>query len=217
VNKNVTKAVFLGILALVLGFFLYKNFVTESPEERERRERLEATIQARQSGEAPAAAEGQETTASVASSTSGAIPEDDKVNIEELAASIKEVDFNYDAARKEERMRNPMSPLVGPYVAQAPPSQTDGGQPGSETEEAAVAAITRNLRLSGIMWHPTDPVAIINNEAIPKGYVFPGEMFRTARSQSGILDDGVSVERVTRNSVILKYKNSEVTLELKER
>lgn len=216
-NKNATKAVFLGILALVLGFFLYKNFMTESPEERERRERLEATIQARQRGETAAAAEGQATTASAASSTPGAIPEDDKVNIEELAASIKEVDFNYDAARKEERMRNPMAPLVGPYAAQSLPSQTGGGQPGSETEEAAAAAIYRNLRLSGIVWHPTDPVAIINNEAIPKGYVFPAEMFRTARSQSGILDDGVSVERITRNSVILKHKNSEVTLELKER
>ncbi|MFO7976040.1 MAG: hypothetical protein R6V12_15555 [Candidatus Hydrogenedentota bacterium] len=218
-NKNVTKTVFLVILALGLGFVLYKNFFTESPEERERRERLEATIEARQSGASPSTDSGASTGegASAGPAAAGPIPEEEAIDIKQLTASIKEVEFDYEDARKEEQMRNPMAPLVGPYVAQAPLSATDDQGAVSESEEVAIAAIRRNLRLAGIMWHPTDPIAIINNEVIPKGYTFPGEMFRTARSHSGILENGVSVERITQNSVILKYKDSEITLELKER
>ena len=221
-NKNVTKAIFLGVLGVVLVYFLYTRVFSESEEERAFRENLARQQQARQSGEAPAAPAGAPAAgpaAAAAAPGGAAVIREDEIDLEELAAGIKEVEFDYDESRKEEQLRNPMAPLVGPYVAATVPGAavTEGGQPGTADDEAVINAIQRNLLLTGIMWHPTAPVAIINNEVIPPGYQFPNEMFRTARSTSGVLEDAVSVERMTRNSVILKYKNSEITLELKER
>jgi hypothetical protein len=41
-------------------------------------------------------------------------------------------------------------------------------------------------------------------------------MFRTARAAGG-LDEAVTVTSMTQHSVLLKYKEAEITLELKER
>jgi len=199
-----------------LVYFLWSRIFTKSEEDKEWQERFEQTQQARESGE-PVAPEANAPAGPDASPVASPGTSEDEINLEELASSIKKVEFDYDALRKKEKIRNPMAPLVGPYVAQAPVSGPDRGSAASAKEEAAVAAIRRNLLLSGIVWHPTHPIAIINNEVVPKGHTFPGEMFRTARSQTGILENGVFVERITQNSVILKYKDSEITLQLKER
>jgi hypothetical protein len=221
VNKNVRNGIVLGILALVLIAFLYKNFMTESPEEREFRERLEAAQEAREKGQAPPAAPGRPSApaagGAAAPATPAAAPGGQQLDLDELAAGIKEVEFNYQEAREQEQLRNPMTPLVGPYVAQARPGEKQDGQEASPTSEAAVAAIRRNLNLTGIMWHPTDPIAILNNEIVPLGYAYAPEAFQRARFGGSQLEAPVTVQRMTKDSVILKYKDSEITLELKER
>lgn len=212
-NKNITKIVFLAILGVVLGYFLYTRVLSESEEDRQWREQYEADQKARESGQPAAAAPGG---ASPAPAEGGTIREDE-IDLELLAAGIKKVEFNYAQTRRAEQRRNPMTPLVGPYVETASElASAMGGEASSASDEAVLAAIRRNLLLSGIMWHPTAPVAIINNEVVPAGHQFPSEMFRTARAANG-LEDAVTVERMTQDSVILKYRNSEITLELKER
>jgi len=217
VNKNITKIVLLVIFLLILVYVLYTRVFTKSQAEKD----FEANLRNRPSGQAstpaggPPAAEATPKTGGAA--TQPPVASEGEVNLKELAAGIKEVGFDYDAVRKKEQLRNPMSPLVGPYVAPAVLASAEGGPAASATDEATISAIRRNLLLSGIVWHATAPIAIINNEPIAQGYTFPGEMFRTARSQTGVLDGQVSLERITKNSVILKYKDSEITLELKER
>lgn len=219
-NKKITKIVFLGILGLVAAYFVVTRVLTESPEDKQWREQYEANQKARESGQAPAATaaagSGGASTAAPAAAGSPAAASTAAIDFEQLASGIKEIEFDYDAIRKTEQRRNPMAPLVGPYVAPAVMAASGPGEAANTNDEAIVSAIRRNLLLSGIMWHPTAPVAIINNEAIPAGYTFPNEMFRTARSASG-LEDAVTVKSMTQHSVILKYKDSEITLELKER
>ena len=222
-NKKITKIVFLAILGLVAAYFVVTRVLTESPEDKQWREQYEANQKARESGQAPAATaaaaaagSGGASTAAPAAAGSPAAASTAAIDFEQLASGIKEIEFDYDAIRKTEQRRNPMAPLVGPYVAPAVMAASGPGEAANTNDEAIVSAIRRNLLLSGIMWHPTAPVAIINNEAIPAGYTFPNEMFRTARSASG-LEDAVTVKSMTQHSVILKYKDSEITLELKER
>lgn len=219
-NKKITKIVFLAILGLVAAYFVVTRVLTESPEDKQWREQYEANQKARESGQAPAATaaagSGGASTAAPAAAGSPAAAGAAAIDFEQLASGIKEIEFDYDAIRKTEQRRNPMAPLVGPYVAPAVMAASGPGEAANTNDEAIVSAIRRNLLLSGIMWHPTAPVAIINNEAIPAGYTFPNEMFRTARSASG-LEDAVTVKSMTQHSVILKYKDSEITLELKER
>ncbi len=219
-NKKITKTVFLAILGLVAAYFVVTRVLTESPEDKQWREQYEANQKARESGQAPAATtpadSGGASTAASAAAGGPAAATTAAIDFEQLAAGIKEIEFDYDGVRKTEQRRNPMAPLVGPYVAPAVMAASAPGEAANSNDEAIVGAIRRNLLLSGIMWHPTAPVAIINNEAIPTGYTFPNEMFRTARSTSG-LEDAVTVKSMTQHSVILKYKDSEITLELKER
>ena len=219
-NKKIAKIVFLAILGLVAAYFVVTRVLTESPEDKQWREQYEANQKARESGQAPAATaaagSGGASTAAPAAAGSPAAASTAAIDFEQLASGIKEIEFDYDAIRKTEQRRNPMAPLVGPYVAPAVMAASGPGEAANTNDEAIVSAIRRNLLLSGIMWHPTAPVAIINNEAIPAGYTFPNEMFRTARSASG-LEDAVTVKSMTQHSVILKYKDSEITLELKER
>ena len=216
-NKKITKIVFLAILGLVAAYFVVTRVLTESPEDKQWREQYEANQKARESGQAPAATaaagSGGASTAAPAAAGSPAAASTAAIDFEQLASGIKEIEFDYDAIRKTEQRRNPMAPLVGPYVAPAVMAASGPGEAANTNDEAIVSAIRRNLLLSGIMWHPTAPVAIINNEAIPAGYTFPNEMFRTARSASG-LEDAVTVKSMTQHSVILKYKDSEITLEL---
>jgi hypothetical protein len=222
VNKNVRNGIILGILALVFGYFLFTRVLSESQEERAFRENLEQQQKARESGQAPTTAAGTPTAGPATADNltapgSANVIREDEIDLAQLAAGIKEVEFDYDKARKEEQLRNPMAPLVGPDVQARVPGTGVGDEPASADDEAVINAIRRNLMLTGIMWHPTAPVAIINNDIVPPGYKFPNEMFRTARSTTGVLEEPVLVARMTRNSVILKYKDSEITLELKER
>ena len=215
-NKNTKKIVFLVILGLIAGYFVVTRVLSESPEDKQWREQYEANQKARVAGQTPAGpAESRGAQAAVAASSPAAAGTA-KIDLEELAVGIKEIDFNYDSVRKAEQRRNPMAPLVGPYVARAELVASATGETVNTSDEAIVAAIRRNLLLSGIMWHPTAPIAIINNEAIPTGHRFPNEMFRTARATGG-LDEVVTVTSMTQHSVLLKYKEAEITLELKER
>jgi len=123
VNKKITKIVFLAILGLVAAYFVVTRVLTESPEDKQWREQYEANQKARESGQAPAATaaagSGGASTAAPAAAGSPAAASTAAIDFEQLASGIKEIEFDYDAIRKTEQRRNPMAPLVGPYVAPA--------------------------------------------------------------------------------------------------
>ncbi len=211
-SKNTTKGIILAVLGIIAAVVVYTQIFTLDEEERQRRELMAQRQRELASGQ-PAAAP---SAPGAPAAPGGPVLREDEIDLDALATGIKEVEFDYTLARREAPFRNPMAPLVGPHVAPAlaQPGVADALPP---DDEATLAAIRRNLRLSGIMWHPTAPAAIINNEIVPLGYEFPGEMFRTARATQGALENSVLVESMTQDSVILKYKDTEIALELKER
>ena len=175
-NKNITKIVFLAILGVVLGYFLYTRVFSESEEDRQWREQYEADQEARESGQPAAADPG-----GASSGPWKAHIRDDEIDLELLAAGIKKVEFNY--GRREGRATGGIparwwdptlrrtSELASAMVGEALPVQA---------MRRFSPPFRRNLLLSGIMWHPTAPVAIITTKLFCWSSV-PSEMFRTAR------------------------------------
>jgi hypothetical protein len=114
------------------------------------------------------------------------------VNIDELLANIKEVDFDYE---KERLPRDPMAPLVGTLTRKAPE--------GTEEQPAAppTAVQVMNKAVSGIVWDERHPLAVVDNEVVYPGYVYA---------------DGVTVESVERDRVVFKVGDSLIQNPLKE-
>ena len=118
------------------------------------------------------------------------------IDIDELLAEIKEVDFNYEAERTA---RNPMSPLVGMMAPRPPPGPDDPRGDSHRTVEALVAVM--NMAVTGIVWDPLNPLAVIDNEVISQGYEY---------------SSGVMVHSIERDRVVFRVGGSEVEVELKE-
>ena len=114
------------------------------------------------------------------------------VNIDDLLANIKEVDFDYGGERLP---RDPMAPLVGTLTAKQ----------GQDTEERPTAPATAvqvmNKIVSGILWDQRHPLAVVDNEVVYPGYVYA---------------DGASVESIERDRVVFKVGDSLIQNPLKE-
>ena len=109
------------------------------------------------------------------------------VDIDELLQGIQVVNFDYDLERTD---RNPMSPLVGTLVL-------------SEDLPAAQARVVDALRKSvtGIVWDRFDPFAVVDNEVVHIGYIYP---------------DGIQVHTINPNSVVFKVGDALVSIDMKE-
>jgi len=115
------------------------------------------------------------------------------VNIDELLTGIQEVDFDYDQQRLA---RDPMTPLVGTVAAAT--------KKGEETEQAvppATVGQVLNKVVSGIIWDPRSPVAVVDNEVVYPGYEYA---------------DGTTVLSIERDRVIFQVGDSSIEVKLKE-
>lgn len=124
----------------------------------------------------------------------------DEVDIDALTDSIVEIEFNY----AEERVaRNPMTPLVGPMAPLRVSTELNEGAQTEAQKQAMAAAqlAARSMTLSGIVWDKRNPVAVINNEVVANGHIFPS---------------GIVVESIETDHVIIRVNESLVSLELKE-
>lgn len=114
------------------------------------------------------------------------------VNIDELLAGIKEVDFDYEQNRLP---RDPMAALVGTLTRKE----------GEGAEKAPLAPATAvqvmNKVVSGIVWDERRPLAVVDNEVVYAGYVYA---------------DGTTVESIERDRVIFKVGDSLIQNPLKE-
>ncbi|MBX7257481.1 MAG: hypothetical protein K1Y02_14045 [Candidatus Hydrogenedentes bacterium] len=206
-NKQTKKLILLGVLGLVALFFVLRPFLTQSEQDRIYQENFKKAQQEAAAGgpATPATPAGQPAAAAKpAGAPNGAAAnrsqfQKAEVDIDALIASIQEVTFDYD----QERTRiNPMTPLVGPMA----PMRLAVSQPGAEGQETSqedVQQILRNLRLTGILWDKRDPMAVINDDIVTRGFEFP--------------DTGVKVHDIEKDRVILNLNNVLVPLEMEER
>lgn len=186
-NPQQRNMVILGILAAAVAGVFYFN-VLRGPA-------------------VPEVSEGQEGSPGTPGTAPGgarSVFEAQVINVDDLLASIKGVDFNYDENRLS---RNPMMPLVG-FTEQ--PAVPGGGKPGDTgvRDQGLIKALqnAKNMKVTGIMWDEKEPLAVVNDTVVGPGYDFGGE---------------IVVESITRSAVVLKIGTEEigtetVTLEMKE-
>lgn len=114
--------------------------------------------------------------------------QEDVVDIDALLKDIEVVNFDY---QTEHEPRDPMSPLVGlirPQTgmeAQAPMTRTD----------------VMNRKVTGIIQDPVSPAAVVDDEVVTQGYVYP---------------DGTVVYAIERDRVVFRIGDSLVPVEMKK-
>jgi len=191
VNPQLVKRiVVMGVLLIILVGVVWFQFFRGSPAPSGG---TSAKAQSKAAKAASAKAKGG-VAAKVQEGPKSAFEED--IDLDELLKQVREVDFDYDQARVG---RNPMNPLVGVTFAKAGPSEGEG-EPGGEPD-FELLALAQRMKLTGIVWDPAGPVAIIDNNIVAPGAELPG---------------GIVVESISEDQVVLGVKGSEITKELKE-
>lgn len=109
------------------------------------------------------------------------------VNIDELLKEVAEVNFDYQSQHID---RDPMTPLVGIV------------RPGLENakNKPSITSVI-NKRVTGIIYDPADPVAVVDDEVVHEGYVYP---------------DGTVVNAIDRDKVVFKVGDSLIPVEMKK-
>ncbi len=215
-RRNVIILVVLGIATLGV---LYWQFFTESEFDRQYRENQEkAATQPAATPGAPAAPAGTPAV-TPAATQAGATPaagapaqgsafQRADVDIDELIAGIKEVDFDYDEVAADV---NPMTPLVGPFAPQQIAQGESADGPESIAQRQDIQKLVRNLTVTGIMWDQFDPMAVVRfpvqgeliSEVVTRGFEFP--------------DMGVTVHDIETDRVTLNVDGMLIPIELEER
>lgn len=208
--KQRRNVIILILLGLVTAVVVYRQVFRESEQDRIYREN-----QAKSQSD-PAAVPGAAATSDAAPAagpaTGAAAPQGSAfqradVDIDELIAGIKEVDFDYDEVAADV---NPMTPLVGPFAPQRLASTESGAQE-AVAQRPDIQALIRNLRVTGIMWDQYDPMAVVRfpvqgemiSEVVTRGFEFP--------------DMGVTVHDIETDRVTLNVNGMLVPIELEER
>lgn len=185
----------LGVLGLVLVGALYWFVLREDPEM--------AAIRAT-AAQAGAPGPGDQMASlqpiSALPSNVGTVFVEADVDINKLVQNIKEVDFVY---AKSHSSRNPLIPLVGTSALVYSPSGQ--GASGAGSGDVNFLYEAQRKIVSGIIWDPDNPLAVINDEVVGVGYQF----------SSGIRIKTISEDRVVL-SVSTGNENIEVIRELKE-
>jgi hypothetical protein len=199
-KKQVTRVVLLVVLGLGLSGVVYLQFFRLSPKEQEIRDNFAAS-QAQAAADkagAPAPAGAPAAVGAPAAPAATSIFKD-AVDIDELIISIKTVDFKYE---QERIARNTMTPLVGPFAPPEIQAQDDGTPPPKQDSiTAQLILAARSMDVSGILWDPNRPMAVVDDEVVSAGYKFA---------------NGILVDSIEQNQVILRVKDSLIPLELKE-
>jgi hypothetical protein len=115
------------------------------------------------------------------------------INIDELLANIKEVDFDYERDRMP---RDPLTPLVGKMAK----LKVKEGEEGKVVAPATTIEMM-NKAVTGILWDSRRPLAVVDDEVVYPGYEYP---------------NGAVVESITRDRVVFKVGDSLIEVPLKE-
>lgn len=187
--KDRNKYILLAVLGLVaVGVVIYQitrpPAIPEMPPRPDGQPRTAAP--AAPAPSSPAAAPGQ----------SAFVQAD--VDIEQLLASVQEVDFDY---QLERQARNPMTPIHRTRAGEV--IDTTAGR----ADTSPALAIARGMIITGIMYDPAEPIAVLENRAdqqvelVTVGHSFP---------------IGIVVESIDESSVVLRVGDMRIPKMLEE-
>lgn len=186
-KKSNKQYIVLGALGLVLAVVLYSQvFKGGSPS---------APIEAVQRG-AETVTNAAATIPPAANARVESVFQKVDVDLDQLLQEVRVVDFDY---AKEHTDRDPTLPLVGDsMLLRARTARITGEQ---DTDDLLMAAARKNV--TGIMWDPRHPLAVIDNEVVSVGFEFM---------------DTIIVKAIERDHVVLGLAGQEedVVRELKE-
>ena len=111
-----------------------------------------------------------------------------EVNIDELLKGVQEVTFDYDQMRID---RDPLAALVGKIGNQ---------KEGAPTQISSVQRVLHK-RITGIIFDSVRPVAVVDDDVVTVGYVYP---------------DGVKVKAIEKDKVVFQLGDSDIPVEMKE-
>lgn len=134
------------------------------------------------------------------------------IDIEALIKSVEVEPINYDTVRIA---RNPMNPLVGgPVQGISPESNPENGvewadgEPDQDNPDNAQVPFAPtpltdaySKRVTGIVWDVSYPVAVVDDEVVSVGHVFP---------------NGTQVYSIEPSRVILKVGDATIPIEMKD-
>jgi len=212
-TKQQKQTIALGALAVLFGVVLYSSLF--APDEElarieENRKKAEEQRKARaaQSAGTSTSRQGPQGKRRAPAPRSRFAATD--VTLEELdrlMESIKTVDFNYDTAhlRSKRTRRDPMAPLVGPNAAFREVAGNGGfgdaeHGPGLDDTFARILQ-AQAMTVTGIIWDKDNPIAVVDNEVVHEGYVFP---------------EAIVVDTIEDSRVLLRVDDRIVPLKLKE-
>jgi hypothetical protein len=121
------------------------------------------------------------------------------VDIDQLLASVQEVDFNYDLERLT---RNPMTPLVGSGA-----TTTAFVEAPARGDMSPALTVARAMVITAIVYDETDPMAVLENktdqqvEVVTIGHEFP---------------IGILVESIEESRVVLRVGDMRIPKLLEE-
>ncbi len=190
-KKQIIMAAFLGV---VLVAVLVKQFVLTgtptAPAGGAAKTAATATAQSAQGGRASAARAGGGTTLQKV-----------EVDLNSLIESVEVEPMDYARVRIS---RNPMAPLVGMVAPLSGSAARQGGadDPLGQSATPRVSLVDAYaMRVTGIVWDTRNPVAILDNEIVSVGHVFP---------------NGTQVYAIEPTRVVLKAGDSLIPIEMKE-
>lgn len=182
-DKRKMMLALLGLaFVLVLGYQGYK--MTQAPSG--------ATTWKTAKNSAATAKAGTQKTGAVRQATGGAgTPitfQEVEIDIDRLLEDIEVVNFDY---QTQHIQRDPMTPLAGQIRPQ--------------TGMAGVAAPNRvevlNKKVTGIIQDPVSPAAVVDDEVVSIGYVYP---------------DGTTVQDIERDRVVFRIGDSLIPVEMQK-
>ncbi len=203
-EQNRKQIILAAVLGVVLVGVLIKQFVLAPGS---------ASSSAAKGG-TPAAQAGK-TAAGPKAAPAGTLQQVD-IDIEALIKSVEVEPIDYAASITNSR--DPMRPLVGSGIPKIDPDGTDrdgrvepaDGQetnpeldPNAPPKPPVPSAITAaaSMRVTGIVWDVSFPVAVVDDEVVSVGHVFP---------------NGTQVFSIEPSRVILKVGDATIPIELKD-
>ena len=201
-EQNKKQIIFAAVLGVVLVGVLVKQFVLAPGPKASTTATVAAnTAQAGSAGGAKAAAP-------------GALQQVD-IDIEALIKSVEVEPINYATVRVD---RNPMDPLVGGpmqnlgdgptgqggvTMVDGEPGQDPTADPNAPQAPTAPTPLTDaySKRVTGIVWDVSYPVAVVDDEVVSVGHVFP---------------NGTQVYSIEPSRVILKVGDATIPIEMKD-
>ncbi len=121
------------------------------------------------------------------------------LDIDSLVASVEMNIPEYSEVRIE---RDPMAPLIRPLTAIGPVSgEAVVKGEGAEPAKQRIVNLIRTITVSGIVWDPATPYAVVDNEIVRRGQVLPS---------------GISVAEIGPDYVLFEAEGVQVPVYLRE-